>query len=110
MDTLHKEKASEFDTYSAAAEGWQLESGIPSWVPDDSTAITVRASTNEKIIEIGVITATAPEGCADAEREQMPPLTADWMPTKFPNDVLKCGDYEVMPVDGGWVGWYLAKE
>jgi hypothetical protein len=25
-------------------------------------------------------------------------------------DVLLCGDYEVVAVDGGWVGWFSASE
>jgi hypothetical protein len=104
---LQHEHEESFAGYHVAAEGW-VGVSIPAWIPDDATDLHNLATDNESVSVVRVTTATQPVGCTDAERHGVPSLTAEWSSDDWPDDVLLCGDYEVTPLDGGWLGWFNA--
>jgi hypothetical protein len=95
-----------FDAYADAAATW---SSMPAWIPMDATAIRLRETTNAPIAVVAVTSATDPADCVSADRRYIPGIGADWEPTDYPHTVLRCGDWEVMPVDGGWFGWTVSE-
>lgn len=110
-DLLRKQHRETFATYADAERGW---SGvpIPAWVPGDATDLRNAATTNETTSVILLDSAAAePVGCTTAPRHGMPAITSDWMrtPPKMPDTVWACGPYEVMRVDGGFLGWFQAE-
>lgn len=78
--------------------------------PADATDLRNRATFDETVAVVRVVTDTEPDGCSPAERRGLPALSADWSAEKWPDEVLLCGDYEVMPMDDGWLGWFNATE
>lgn len=116
-DTLHKVHREQHATYAAAEAGW-VGVGIPSWIPEDATDLRNYATLNESNSIVGVTTESDPIGCAPAERRHLPFSTPDWAPENLLEkgdgslitEVLACGDYEVVAVDGGLVGWFSATE
>ena len=109
-DLLHNQHSETFATYDAAEEGW-VGVGIPSWIPDDATDLRSIASTNEQVAVIGVTTNSPLAGdCTEQERHGVPAFDADWVPDTWPDTVSVCGEYEVMAVEDGWVGWFNAAE
>jgi hypothetical protein len=46
MDSLRKVHQEQFETYSAAEDGW-VGVDIPSWIPDDATDLHNYATTDE---------------------------------------------------------------
>lgn len=106
---LQHEHEETFATYSAAEKGW-VGVDMPSWIPDDATDLHNLATDNESVSVVRVTTSTEPVGCTDGPRHGIPSLTADWSSQEWPDQVLNCGDYEVMPLDDGWLGWFNAAE
>lgn len=109
-DVFGKQHREDFPTYAAAADGW-VGVGIPDWIPDDATDLRNIATLDETVSVIRVVTEADLAGtCETAPREGIPQLTADWSTDVWPDEVQRCGDYEVMPMDDGWLGWYQADE
>ncbi len=109
-DVFSKQHREVFPTYAAADDGW-VGVGIPGWIPDDATDLRNIATVDETVSVIRVVTETDLAGtCETAPREGIPQLTADWSTDVWPDEVQRCGDYEVMPMDDGWLGWFLADE
>ena len=100
----------EFDDFASAEDGWPGE--IPAWLPADVSEIHVRSTNNGKVAMVRADTTSKPAGdCAETERKQIAVWVTDWSPEKVtPETVIACGDWEIMPVDGGWFGWYSADE
>lgn len=116
-DSLHKVHQEQHATYAAAEKEW-AGVPIPAWIPEDATDLRNYATLNESHSIVGVTTSSEPIGCEPAERRNLPFSTPDWAPENLLEkedgslitDVLACGDYEVVAIDGGWVGWFSARE
>jgi hypothetical protein len=106
---LQHEHEESFATYAEAQQDW-IGVGVPAWIPADSTDLHNLATDDESQSVIRVTSASTPVGCSDADRQGLPALTADWAPQEWPNSVLSCGEYEVVPLDDGWLGWFNAAE
>lgn len=105
MNTLTNQHEENFDSYAAAEEGW-VGVEIPSWIPVDATDLRNLATNNEGIAVIRVVTDSPLAGhCETADRLGIPQLDAEWSTEEWPARVERCGDYEVMPMDDGWLGW-----
>ena len=96
----------QFDSYTAAHDDW---SSLPSWIPTDATAIRLRETTNAPIAVVKLTSSTDPVGCEPADRKYVPGIGGGWLPTDYPHSVLRCGDWEVMPIEGGWFGWTVSE-
>ncbi|HEY8590539.1 MAG TPA: hypothetical protein VIL55_13430 [Naasia sp.] len=97
-----------FDTYAEASTGW-VGVDIPAWIPADSVDIRSVASTDETVAVIRATSPSAlPDDCVTVNRTGIPVLDADWSVEKWPDEVALCGDYEVMAVEDGWLGWFNA--
>jgi hypothetical protein len=109
-DVFSKQHREDFPTYAAAADGW-VGVGIPDWIPDDATDLRNLATVDETVSVIRVVTEADLAGsCETAAREGIPQLAADWSTDVWPDEVQRCGDYEVMPMEDGWLGWFQADE
>ncbi|MEO5535464.1 MAG: hypothetical protein ABIR17_10080 [Pseudolysinimonas sp.] len=109
-DLAHKQHREDFATYAAAAKGW-VGVDIPPWIPADSRGIHNLATTDETVSVVRVTSPSElPSSCTLGARHGIPQLSADWSTEDWPDDVYACGDYEVMPMDGGWLGWFGATE
>jgi hypothetical protein len=111
-NALHKVHEESFDTRAAAKEGW-VGVTAPRWIPADATGIKNLATTNESNAVVRVTSPSdLPDTCAEADRVAIPFESPEWAPTfeRFPDRVERCGDYEVVPVEGGWFGWFSATE
>lgn len=98
-----------FPTYAAAEEGW-VGVDIPAWIPGDATELRNVATFDETVAVMRVVADEEPSGCVTAERRGIPALAAEWSTQEWPDEVLRCGEYEVMPMDDGWLGWFQASE
>ena len=117
VDALHKVHQEQFANYAAAEDGW-AGVALPAWVPADATNLRNYATTDETQAVVGVTTPSTPIGCVPGARTTMPFELPEWAPAALLEnedgtlieEVLLCGDYQVAPVDGGWVGWFAARE
>ena len=105
-DSLTNRHELSYDDYAAAAESW---TAIPSWIPTDAAAIRLRETTNAPVAVVQLLSATDPVDCAPADRKYIPGIGGDWVPTDYPHEVLRCGDWEVMSINGGWFGWTISE-
>ena len=109
-DVISKQHREDFPTYEAAADGW-VGVDIPDWIPDDATDLRNLATLDETVSVMRVVTDTDLAGsCETAPRTGLPQLAADWSTEVWPDDVQRCGDYEVMAMEDGWLGWFEAEE
>lgn len=105
-----KQHEESFATYSAAEKGWEGVD-IPSWIPDDATDLRNVATLDETVAVIRVVTDSELAGsCEPTTREGIPQLAVDWSTQDWPEEIQVCGDYEVMAMDDGWLGWFQAEE
>jgi hypothetical protein len=107
-NALHKQHEESFDSYRAAKAGW-VGVDIPEWIPHDATALHNLATTNEIDAVMRVSTSSGlPVTCVDADRVGLPFASGGGIPElgTLPERVSDCGDYEVIAVKGGWLGWY----
>ncbi len=103
-DALQNEKASEFPTAADVAERW--EKSAP-WLPDDATGILTREAPGADPAVL-LATSSAPldtEQCVEVERFSAPAYSVEGAPDPFVDTVFACGDWAVIPADGGWYGW-----
>lgn len=114
-DALGKQHREEFATFDTAAEGW-VGVDIPAWIPADATDLRNLATSDESVSVVRVVSGSALAGdCSPADRSGIPSLSADWADLDwsthgFPDQVQRCGDYEVTPTEDGWLGWFNATE
>jgi hypothetical protein len=107
---LSQQHEETFSTYSHAQRDW-VGVDIPSWIPDDATHLRNLATLDETVSVIRIVTDSGLAGeCAPDDRSGIPALAADWSTEDWPDLVQRCGDYEVMPLDDGWLGWFNATE
>ena len=105
MNVLEREHEERFETYAAAADGW-VGVDIPSWIPDDATDLRNLATEDETVAVMRVVSESPLAGqCELVPREGIPALDTDWSTEEWPDEVARCGDYEVMPMADGWLGW-----
>jgi len=97
-----------YATYEAAERDW-VGVDLPGWIPEDATGLRNLATNDETVGVIRVISDSPLAGdCTTEERRGIPTLAADWSTQAWPDEVQRCGDYEVMPMDDGWLGWFNA--
>jgi len=107
---LKKQHEETSATYVDAQEGW-VGVDIPAWIPDDATDLHSIATINEQVAVVRVSsTAALPTTCTIEDRHGIPSLPADWSTDSWPDTVSLCGEYEVIPVEDGWLGWFNAAE
>ncbi|QCR18443.1 hypothetical protein [Agrococcus sp. SGAir0287] len=112
MDPLHGVHTEAFVDRAAAEDGW-VGVPMPSWIPEDSTEIRTTATTNEQNAVIAVTSDEQPIGCEPAPRVSLP-FDGRYGGIDdgegLPEEVLRCGAYEVAPTADGWIGWFTATE
>jgi hypothetical protein len=106
-DVLGNSRESEFATYDTAAEMWP-SGDLPDWIPTDATDIRSLETKDGRLSVIRVTTESPLEGeCEERPREGVPVLTATWTAAaERPDVVTVCDEYEIMPIEGGWLGWF----
>lgn len=112
MNIAEKTHDESFPDRAAAMSGW---TGVtaPTWLPADATDIHNLATNDETNAVIALKSADRePSGCVEADRKAIPFNSPSWAPKidKFPERVQRCGDYEVMRIDGGLLGWFTATD
>jgi hypothetical protein len=105
-DALSNRHELTYDDYASASAGW---AAIPSWIPTDAAAIRLRETTNAPVAVVQLLTDSEAVDCATANRRYIPGIGGDWIPTDYPHSVLRCGDWEVMSINGGWFGWTISE-
>jgi hypothetical protein len=109
-NALEQRHEEHFETYAEAVDGW-VGVDIPDWIPDDATDLRNLATNDETVAVIRVATGSPLAGqCELEERVGLPALAPDWSVEKWPDEIARCGSYEVMPMDDGWLGWFQATE
>jgi hypothetical protein len=117
LDELHKVHEESYSGYAEAQKGW-VGVDVPAWIPDDATGLHNYATNDETQSVVAVTSADEPVGCEDGPRRGLPFATTDWAPAavvELPDgglidEVLHCGDYEVVAYGEGWVGWFSATQ
>ncbi|GGE95444.1 hypothetical protein [Mycetocola zhadangensis] len=111
QDVLSNSRETEFASYEAAVEMWP-SGELPGWIPTDATGIRSLETKDGRLSVIRVSTSSPLEGeCEERPREGVPVLTASWTAAADRPDVVTvCDDYEIMPVEGGWLGWFEGPE
>jgi len=109
---LHRVHEEDFPDRAAAESGW-VGVSFPEWIPADATDLHNLATTDESHAIVRVDSSDdLPADCAEQPRRGLPFDGADWAPSldPMPTTVWGCGRYEVVPVEGGWFGWFAATE
>ena len=109
-DALHHQTSGTAATPAALEMAWHTPASEPDWVPADATGIRFVAATggsaDRSPASVRVTTTSPlPADCTEIERRSLDSFGEDWAPSKFPDRVERCGNWAVMPVDGGWFGW-----
>ena len=110
-DVLSNSRESEFASYDTASEMWP-SGDMPGWIPTDATGIRSLETKDGRLSVVRVTTTSPPDGeCEERAREGVPVLTATWTATaERPDVVTVCDGYEIMPIEGGWLGWFEGPE
>jgi hypothetical protein len=107
---IAKQHEESYPTYEAAARDW-VGVDIPGWIPEDATDLRNLATNDETVSVIRVVSdSPLPADCTTEDRHGIPTLAANWSTQSWPDEVQVCGDYEVMPMTDGWLGWFNATE
>ncbi|MGV8858712.1 hypothetical protein [Rhodoglobus sp.] len=103
-DTLHNESTSEFASASDLVKDWDTKA---LWVPENAQEIRIRESTpgDAAILRATTDSKLDPQLCVEVERQSAATFDADWAPDSYVDKVFACGDWAVIPADGGWFGW-----
>lgn len=104
---VHKQSTQTFADLGAFREDGPVDAA---WAPDDATEITVRTSTIEDAEDAVVLlhsgAQTLSDTCRETSRTSAPAWTLDEAPSAYEAEtVFVCGDWSVIPADGGWYGW-----
>ena len=104
-DALSNQAQGRFDSVAEAKEGWATEAPFPAWLPEDSRNIRTFVATKAALADLRVDTeGDLPAECEEGERRTYSTYAADWAPQGLlPDRVQQCGDWSVIPVDGGWI-------
>lgn len=111
-DGLHDVHTEAFVDREAAEAGW-VGVPMPDWLPADATEIRTTATNDETNAVIAVTSDAGPVGCEMAPRVSLPfdgrygGIDAG---DGLPDEVLRCGAYEVVATAHGWLGWFTATE
>lgn len=110
-DVVEKVHSESFDTRADAAAGW-VGVPMPAWLPDDAGDIRTAATINESNAVIA-FSGGEPSGCAEGARSTLPfddryGGFAD--ASELPDEVLRCGPYELNQTPEGWLAWFNATE
>jgi hypothetical protein len=110
-EVLSNSRESEYTSYETAAEMWP-SGELPGWIPTDATGIRSLETKDGRLSVIRVTTSSPLEGdCEEKPRTGVPVLTATWTAAaERPDVVTVCDDYEIMPIDDGWLGWFEGPE
>jgi hypothetical protein len=110
-EVLSNSRESEFASYDTAAEMWP-SGELPGWIPADATGIRSLETKDGRLSVIRVTTSSPLEGeCEERAREGVPVLTATWTAAaERPDVVMVCEEYEIMPTEDGWLGWFEGPE
>ena len=117
FDELHRVHEESYASYATAEAEW-VGVAIPGWIPDDATSLHNYATLDETQSVIAFTSDDGPVGCEEAPRRALPFATTDWAPAEvveradggLVEEVLSCGDYEVVAYGEGWVGWFAATD
>mgnify|MGYP000856827571 CR=1 FL=1 len=111
-DGLHDVHTEAFVDREAADAGW-VGVAMPDWLPADATEIRTTATNDETNAVIAITSDDGPVGCEMAPRVSLPfdgrygGIDAG---DGLPEEVLRCGAYEVVATADGWLGWFTATE
>ena len=110
-DVVEQVHSESFDTRADAVTGW-VGVPMPDWLPSDATDIRTTATTNESNAVIAY-SGGEPSGCSEGTRSTLPfdgryGGFAD--AGELPEEVLRCGAYEVHATPEGWLAWFNATE
>ena len=111
-DGLHDLHTEAFVDRDAAEAGW-VGVDVPEWLPADATEIRTTATNDETNAVIAVTSEGEPIGCETAQRVSLPfdgRYGGFESGDALPDEVLRCGAYEVVATDDGWLGWFTATE
>lgn len=110
-DVFERVHSESFDTRADAAEGW-VGVPMPDWLPDDAADIRTTATLNETNAVIA-FTGGEPRECEEGARSTLPfdgRYGGFEEGSELPDDVLRCGPYEVHETAEGWLAWFNATE
>lgn len=104
-DLLSREVTHHYEDTAAMAES----DTAPQWVPEDATDITLRTPADaDSGISVVLLTSESslPESCVQAPRSSAPILSIADAPDVYKAQAVSvCGDWSVIPGEGGWYGW-----
>lgn len=109
-DVLQHQTSGTASDPAALRQAWSTPASLPQWIPADSTDIRYIAATGGDAgsapATVRVTTTSAlPRTCTEITRRSLDSFGPDWAPDGFPDRVGRCGNWDVMAVDGGWFGW-----
>ena len=110
-DLAERVHSESFDTRADAAAGW-VGVPMPEWLPDDATDIRTTATSNESNAVIAY-RGGEPSGCEERARSTLPfdgRYGGFSDASELPDEVLRCGSYEVHATPDGWLAWFNATE
>ncbi|MFC7431359.1 MULTISPECIES: hypothetical protein [unclassified Agrococcus] len=111
-DGMHGVHTEAFVDRDEAEDGW-VGVAMPAWLPADATEIRTTATEDETNAVIAVTSDAEPIGCETTDRVSLPfdgrygGIDAG---DGLPEQVLRCGAYEVVATEDGWLGWFTATE
>lgn len=98
--------------YRAAQTAWP-HGDIPDWISPDATDVRLLTVDDAGAAVVRVTTGDPlPADCRPADRRSVPFASRDWIPRSATtsDDIVDCGDYQVVTVKDGFVGWYVTGE
>lgn len=108
-DAFERAHSESFETRADAASGW-VGVAAPTWLPDDAEDIRSTATLDETHAVIA-FRGGEPDGCTLGERTSLPfdgRYGGFAEGSELPDEVLRCGSYEVHETSEGWLGWFTA--
>ncbi len=110
-DPFSRVHSESFDSRADAASGW-VGVPMPEWLPSDASDIRTTATDDETNAVIA-FTGSEPSGCTTAARSSLPfdgRYGGFEDASELPDEVLRCGPYEVHEMPEGWLAWFTATE
>ncbi len=104
-EVLYQERSAEFATAADLTTEW---AGSAPWVPDDASDIRIREKTDGEVVTMLLSSGSELDGalCAETDRRSAPALAVEDAPDAFAaSEVWACGDWAIIPADGGWFAW-----
>ncbi len=110
VDALHKQSTGDVASVTQLHRAWTNPAAEPNWIPTNATRIRFIAGTagakGTDPATVRVDTSSAlPADCTEVPRRSLDSFGPDWAPAEFPDTIDVCGDWAVMPVDGGYFAW-----